>query len=146
MRKPPTATSLALNLAPMVDVMMCLMIFFMLATKMVEQEKSRIALPVAPSAREADKQSGDTRFVVNIRPQGETMKPLYLVREEELPLTQVLERLSAAASVDRELQCVIRADRDIAYEHVEAVMLGCARAGIHRITFGALRRDIGGQS
>jgi biopolymer transport protein ExbD len=146
MRKPPKATSLALNLAPMVDVMMCLLIFFMLATKMVEQEKSRIALPVAPSAHEVDKQPGETRFVINIRPNNADNQPVYIIREEELPLNDVLRRLSAAASVDRDLQCVIRADRDIAYKHVEAVMLGCAQSGIHHITFGALRRDEGGRS
>ena len=146
MRKPPQATSLALNLAPMVDVMMCLMIFFMLATKMVEQEKSRIALPVAQSARETDKDSGDIRFVINIRPRSDAPDPVYILREEEMSLSDVLRRLSAAASVNRNIECVIRADRDMAYEHIEAVMRGCAGAGIHHITFGALRRDEGGRS
>lgn len=146
MRKPPKATSLALNLAPMVDVMMCLMIFFMLATKMVEQEKSRISLPVAQSARDTDKESGDIRFVVNVRPRKSDGMPIYIVREEEMKLADVLKRLSAAASVNRNIECVIRADRDMAYEHVEAIMLGCAQSGIHHVTFGALRRDEGDRS
>ena len=67
MRKPHATTRLSLNLAPMVDVMMCLLIFFMLAAKMVEQENSRIDLPMARAAKDAEKQALGNRLVINIR-------------------------------------------------------------------------------
>lgn len=143
MRRLPSATELGLNLAPMVDVMMCLLIFFMLATKMVEQENSRIDLPAARAAKEADKQALGSRFVVNIRADGEGGAPAYIVREQAMPFGEVMERLAGARQLDPEVNCVIRADRNVAYRHVEVVLLACANAGIHKITFGAVREEGG---
>ncbi len=91
MIRPPATTRLGLNLAPMVDVMMCLLIFFMLATKMVEQENSRIDLPVAQAAKDAEKHTLGNRLVVNIREaalhggQG----AVYLIRENVVPFAEV---------------------------------------------------------
>ena len=125
----------------MVDVMMCLLSFFMLATKMVEQENSRIDLPVAKAAKDAEKQALGNRFVVNIRDAawhgGEGA--VYLVREEAVSLAEVLQRLEVESQLDAEVNCVIRADRDLPYKYVQAVMVGCARAKIRNITFSAVR-------
>lgn len=143
MRKPPSATQLSLNLAPMVDVMMCLLIFFMLATKLVERENSYIDLPVAKAAKDAEKQALGNRLVINIRDAalhgGEGA--VYLIREEVVPITNVLARLEAEAQLDPNVNCVIRADRDLPYRYVQAVMVGCARAEIRNITFSAVRTE-----
>jgi biopolymer transport protein ExbD len=143
MKRPPATTRLSLNLAPMVDVMMCLLIFFMLATKMVERENSHIDLPVARAAKDAEKQELGNRFVINIRsaqPQ-EGEGPIYLVREEPVTLAEVAERLAAERENDPNVNCVIRAERDLAYRDVQAVMAACARARITKITFGAVRTE-----
>ncbi|MBN2559431.1 MAG: biopolymer transporter ExbD [Phycisphaerae bacterium] len=143
MKRPPAATRLSLNLAPMVDVMMCMLIFFMLATKMVERENSHIDLPVAKAAKDAQKQALGNRFVVNIRDAalhgGEGA--VYLVREETVPLVEVLERLTLESELDPAVNCVIRADRHLPYRYIEAVMVGCSRAKIRNITFGAVRTE-----
>jgi biopolymer transport protein ExbD len=47
MFKPPEPANLDLNLAPMVDVMMCLIIFFLLASKLVQAENYELELPWA---------------------------------------------------------------------------------------------------
>jgi biopolymer transport protein ExbD len=129
----------------MVDVMMCLLIFFMLATKMVEQEHTRIDLPVAKSARDAERQTPTGRFVVNIRRANAAGKQeiVYMLREETLPLGELLERLSSASRIDPRMTCLIRADRGVAYRDVEAVLAGCVRAGVANITLGAIRANGG---
>jgi len=141
MKRPPATTRLGLNLAPMVDVMMCLLIFFMLATKMVERENSRIDLPVAKAAKDAEKQALGSRFVVNIRDAAlhGGKGAVYLISEEVVPLADVLQRLETEGQLDPNVNCVIRADRDLPYKYVQAVMIGCARAKIRNITFGAVR-------
>lgn len=146
MKKPPRPTSLTLNLAPMVDVMMCLLIFFMLATKMVEQEHARIDLPVAKSAKDAERQTPAGRFVVNIRraAAGARDDIVYMLREEALPLDDLLARLSAATRLDPRVTCLIRADRSVAYRDVEVVLAGCVKAGVANITLGAIRTEGGG--
>ena len=143
MKRPPATTRLSLNLAPMVDVMMCLLIFFMLATKMVERENSYIDLPVAKAAKDAEKQELGNRFVINVRrPQPpEDDGPVYLVREERVSLGEVGDLLMAERERDPNVNCVIRADRELPYRHVQAVMAACARAKISNLTFGALRTE-----
>ena len=71
MKRPPQTTGMDLNLAPMVDVIMCLLIFFMLATNLVQNENSPIDLPVAAAAKDAEKQDLGNRVVVNVRPLGD---------------------------------------------------------------------------
>lgn len=144
MKHPPPTTQFGLNLAPMVDVMMCLLIFFMLATKMVEQENSRIDLPVAAAAKEVEKQALGNRLVINICPatlQGGGAD--FLIRERAVTLSQVRQRLELERLRDPEVNCVIRANHDVAYQYVEAVMAACAGANVRNITFGALKTERG---
>ncbi len=145
MRRPPATTAIELNLAPMVDVMMCLLIFFMLATRMVEQETSRIDLP---SARRADDISGkprENRFVVNIR-RSATQEGAaeYLIREELLAIEDVLARLEIERIVNADVTCVIRADRAVKFRHVEAVLAGCAGLQVQTVWFSASTEEEGG--
>jgi biopolymer transport protein ExbD len=134
---------LTLNLAPMVDVMMCLLIFFMLATKMVEQEHTEVKLPVASQAKELELEKTAGRMVVNIR-QGSDGKPIYMLREEVLSLEKLVERMSDAAQFDSRPTYIVRADRTIAYRDVAALLSGCSNAGIRDIKLGAYREERGG--
>ncbi len=142
MKRPPPTTQFSLNLAPMVDVMMCLLIFFMLATKMVEQENSRIDLPFAAASKEVEKQALGNRLVINVR--DATLRgggADYIIRESAVSLQQVKERLDLERLRDSEVNCVIRADRTVAYQYVEALMATCASADVRTITFGALKTE-----
>lgn len=143
MNRPPPATPISLNLAPMVDVMMCLLIFFMLATRMVQQEHSRIDLPQAQAAREVERQSLGNRVVVNVR-RGDGGSPdsvEYLLRDQAKPLREVIAKLAEEHRADPEVNCVIRADRDIPFEHVETILGECAGLGVRNITLAALRGE-----
>lgn len=142
MKLAPKTTRLDLNLAPMVDVMMCLLIFFMLATRMVEQENSQIDLPVAAASKEVEKQALGNRFVVNIRPADHGAQ--YIVRESIVAFTEVRDLLAIEAARDPGVNCVIRADHELPYRYVQAVMAACANARIQNVTFGALRSNGGG--
>jgi biopolymer transport protein ExbD len=145
MRRTPTAAVFDLNLAPMVDVMMCLLIFFMLATRMVEQENSRIDLPAARAAQDQEIDDSGSRFVVNVTQSGKQAEPVYLIREEPRTLAQVLEFIEEQGREHPDARCVIRADRSLAYGHVEAILQGCTKAGVRNITFSAMK-DEGGRS
>lgn len=145
-RLPPTTTPVRLNLAPMVDVTMCLLVFFMVATRMVEQENSRIDLPIALTAKDAEKQELGNRFVVNVRAAGATgtKNVSYLVQETEIPLSEVFDRLRAERQQDADVNCVIRADRNLPYKYVQAVLVCCAQANVRKVTFSAIPREGGG--
>ncbi len=143
----PDATPIALNLAPMVDVTMCLLVFFILATRLVERETSaKIDLPVARSALEVDKQDLGSRFVINIQ-DGEMSGvdgPVYIVDEKQLSLDEVMARLAKQKSLIPDINCVIRGDKHLPYKYVQKVMANCAGLGVTKVTFSAIPRSQGG--
>lgn len=142
-KRPPRATPIGLNLAPMVDVIMCLLIFFMLATRMVQRESSRIDLPEATAAKEAEIRALGNRVVVNVRPSGsdELGEAVYELDGEATPVAELYARLEREGRQDPGVNCVIRAARSVPYRFVEAVLVGCAAGKIENITFSALRAE-----
>ncbi|GEM_PF-654858 len=147
---PPKPVSMTLNLAPMVDVMMCLIIFFLLASRIVDAEHRPVNLPVARSAREPEPEEMGRRVTINVLPAADD--PLgadYVVQawngralvERRLPAEDVAAYLQARARAVADdaggLRCIIRADREVAYGHVEVVLRGCGLARISHVVFAA---------
>lgn len=162
MKRPPRPVSMTLNLAPMVDVMMCLIIFFLLASKIVVAERQPLELPRAAAAVKFDNSQVRYRVVVNVRPVSpaavaEGTPPTgvsptnveyivvdwdgqAIVRRLLTPpeLEPVLRTRAALARTDgQELACVIRADRAVRYSDVETVMRAAAQSGISKLVFSA---------
>ena len=142
--RPPKPVAMTLNLAPMVDVMMCLIIFFLLASKIVDAEHFPLDLPFARAALEVDRGELGRRVVINVRPApDDPLRAEYVVQawdgsnltERLLAPDEIADylqsRARAAGRFGEDLRCVIRADRDIAYGHVETVLRGCGLVG-HR--------------
>lgn len=139
----PVETPIRVNLAPVVDVTMSLLIFFLLSTRMVERESStRIDLPVARSARDTDRQELGNRFVVNVRDAraegGADVE--YVVEEKKMSLNDVLNRLTEVKRIQPDVNCIIRADRTLPFEHIQRVMVGCGQIGVTKVTFSAIPR------
>ncbi len=126
----------------MVDVIMCLLVFFMVTTRMVEQENSLIDLPIARSAKDAEKQELGKRFVVNVRDLrlsgGEGAA--FVVQEKTVALAEIVRRLKAEYAIDPEVNCVIRGDSSLPYEYIQAVMVACGEAAVRKVTFSAVPR------
>ncbi|GAG44231.1 unnamed protein product, partial [marine sediment metagenome] len=63
------------------------------------------------------------------------------ITERVLHRDEIREYLQAradrAAALKTDLRCVIRADRDVAYGHVEVVLRGCGLAKIAKVVFSA---------
>ncbi|MBK8915333.1 MAG: biopolymer transporter ExbD [Phycisphaerales bacterium] len=147
--KPPRAVSLTLNLAPMVDVMMCLIIFFILAGDIVKSDHRQLDMPFALAAATTDTSRLGPRVVINIVTppgggaaeyrvtgwDGEQIVDRVITPDEVAPL---LAQRAADARRDGpgDLRCVIRAHRDARYRDVELVLRGCGLAKIRGIVFG----------
>ncbi len=143
--RPPAPTRMTLNLAPMVDVLMCLIVFFLLATKLASAEHFPVKLPWAQAAQELDSAALGERVTINVRrgPAGAeyimsdwsghgVIERVLVPTELEPVLRSRAARLGTAA----ELRCVIRADADVRYEDVETALRACGLAQVRRIVFG----------
>ena len=154
MFRPPQPASMTLNLAPMVDVLMCLIIFFLLASSLVDREHlEEVRLPFAIAAKELDKSELGARITINVRKSAESAAAgaEYVVIDWDGRTGSIVERVIEPSALETllrsrkaqadiaksKLRCVIRADQDVTYQDVEAVLRACGLAKVSDIVFSA---------
>ncbi len=147
LRPPPRPVNMTLNLAPLVDVMMCLIVFFLLASKMVAAELNPVNLAWAVASRPVEPGDLGDRVTITVRHGASDDLAEYVVTEwdgqaiVERKLspgeieTLLTTRSAAAKHRERELRCVVRADRMIRYQHVETVLRSCGKAKVRNVVF-----------
>ena len=120
------------QMAPMIDIMFLLLIFFMAAAVYAQWEtKMDVTVPTASSGVRADRQQGE--IIVNVDPDGTVV-----LNGFELSSDELLQRLAAVAELHPDQAIIIRADRITAHENVMAILDACRQAGIWNIAFAAL--------
>ena len=114
-----------LELTPMIDVVFLLMIFFLVASKLDEADRSiDVVLPQASAAKPLT--SKPREFVINIDREGNYFAGARPVRLEDL---RQLLRQSAADNPQRQT-VIVRADENTAHKFVVGAMDACVQAGI----------------
>jgi TolR protein len=112
-----------INVTPLVDVMLVLLIIFMVTAPMM-QRGIDVALPQARSAQGAEEE----RLVVTV----DRTNRVWL-NESAVPLNLLEEHLQKAAGNLKAPFVYLRADRAIPYGDVMAVMDRIKRSGIERV-------------
>jgi len=115
-----------INVTPLVDITLVLLIIFIVTAKMVVQPAVPLDLPEAKQGEELQ-----TIFAVTLPRDGSL-----LVDGEPVPEASLLERAKAALAKEPELRAVIQADGDVPHRRVIAVLDRLKEAGIARVAFG----------
>jgi biopolymer transport protein ExbD len=114
-----------LEMTPMIDIVFLLMIFFLVASKLDEDDRSiEVLLPQASAATPLT--SRPREFVINIDRDGNYFAGARPVRLDDL--RQLLKQ-SAADNPDRQT-VILRADENALHKFVVAAMDACVQAGI----------------
>ncbi len=125
------------QVAPMIDVLLVLLIFFMsITTAQTEALDSSIVLPVAPNATE--RKPDPNQRTVNVRWDKAAQKTTLFYQGQEWPDTEALAaELAQVASQNAKLEVLIRADKACPAKHVYAAMqvVGQATASVAFATF-----------
>ena len=120
-----TGDSIAdINVTPLVDVMLVLLIIFMVTAPILQQGVG-IDLPKVAAAPLA---SGDDQLVVNIAKTGQ----VYL-NDTPYSLAQLTEKLRAIGPARRERPIYVRADQAVSYGQVMRAMAAVREAGLVRV-------------
>jgi len=120
--KEPTRTTMSeINVTPMVDVMLVLLIIFMVTAPLIQQGV-KVNLP---PAKAAPTEAKETKIVVSI----DRDKHIY-IGEAEVPLDELELKLKTNAKVQADKELYLQADRDINYGTVIQVMAAAQAAGI----------------
>lgn len=121
-----------MNLVPLIDVLLILLIFFIITFSMAQRENDlNISVPAADSGAPKDRQVGE--IVVNIAKDG-----LVRVNTQTLNEEQLFKRFQDIYSVKKNQAIIIRADEESVYKNMFRVLDLCYKAGLYHVSFAAL--------
>ena len=113
-----------INVTPLVDVMLVLLIIFMVTAPIIQQG---VEVSIPKVKAEALK-SNEQEFVVSITRDGDT----YL-NDRKLDPAELTDKLEAISHTRPDLQVFIRADDQVAYGEVIRTMAAIKAAGIENV-------------
>lgn len=153
--QPPGSALEAINVTPMIDVVMCLIIFFLIVGKLSSDRGVLVPLPQSIRGTEetsptvlvvtiarlagsppeiADAAAGWKAFGVTVQADGQPMADAKALE------SLVRGRLAEAPG----LSIQVRGDRALPYGAVEPVLRACGQAGAKSVRFAAERDPAGG--
>lgn len=115
-----------INMTPLVDVMLVLLVVFMITLPVVQQAVN-VELPRVPST---PNHALTDSVQLTVDAQGH-----YFLADKNVPADLLEDSLRTAAEKAPQLQLYIRGDKKVAYEQVAWAMTAAQRAGLSRIGF-----------
>jgi biopolymer transport protein TolR len=110
-----------INVTPMVDVMLVLLIIFMVTAPLIQQGV-KVNLP---PAKASPVEATEKKLVVSI-----DRSSRVFIGDTEVPLRQIEEKLKTNSKAQSDKEVYLHADQDLAYGVVVEVMAAAQRAGI----------------
>jgi biopolymer transport protein ExbD len=119
-----------INVTPMADVMIVLLIIFMVATPVIA--RAPVRLPPARNAADL----GQERVELVVRASGAVTADGLILSDSEA----LAEWISARRASGAETVVLVQADRGVAYRDVARVLAACRRAGVADLALATERR------
>ncbi|MBY0113077.1 MAG: biopolymer transporter ExbD [Phycisphaerales bacterium] len=144
MRRRPSNLSAAaphVNVTPMIDVVMCLIIFYLMVGHLASGRSGHVNLP---SAGQGERVEQSSPIVINLSPSDEPdaapdAEPVLLIGSERVAMTSLAQRLKDLATLSPGAEVQVRADRRLAYGSVSPVLTACREAGLLSVKLVAQR-------
>jgi biopolymer transport protein ExbD len=122
-----------IQLAPLVDVLMLLLIFFLLTWNAARNENELdVKVPKASEAKEKSAPIGDV--VVNVKADGNV-----IVNRRTLSGPELSEMLRSLVQLDSNQAVVIRGDEVGQYKNIVEVLNICSQAGVTNVAFATAK-------
>jgi biopolymer transport protein ExbD len=119
--KLPAKEDAAVDMAPMIDMVFLLLIFFMVASVVVT-EKVEIKLPQSKAAKVPEDIKG--RIMLSI----DAENTVYL-NTQPVTIDELKTLIAAELDLDPNLRVLIRADERVEYEMCKKLMIACGEVG-----------------
>ncbi len=129
-RQPESAS---MQLAPMIDIVFLLLIFFIVTWQFTRSETElNVSVPTAQEGADPERQRGE--IVINVMTDNRIR-----VEGVTVDLPELLEKLAPIASEFKNQPVRIRGDGGVAYQRIVEVIDTCQKAGIWNISFATQR-------
>jgi biopolymer transport protein ExbD len=128
-----------INMTPMVDVVLCLLIFFMVATRFYDWDESQFTVRVPQVSNAAPLTSAPEDLLLSIKSPGQVV-----VGETTYDLDQLTALLKDAKARYADQGVLIKGDAALAYQDLADVLAVCEAAGISGVRLPVRPRDEAG--
>jgi biopolymer transport protein ExbD len=126
-----------INMAPMIDMVFLLLIFFMVASHLSSVERVPVPLPVADKAK-VPEDIRDRQMVTLLATDDSGGQVEIFMNLQKMDMKGFAEEMNKTVAGKNSQPVYLRVDRRLRQKYVRQVMAICADAGIADIIFGAL--------
>ena len=120
---------IAVDMSPMIDMVFLLLIFFIVASAVID-EKKPVEIPDAVYAKVPEDETG--RFEITVTAAGDLF-----VKNEQVSIDELKTLLKPELEFDSALKVVLRSDGSVKYRVNEEIMTACAEVGANDLIFSA---------
>lgn len=140
-RPPDPEVDPEFQIAPMIDILLVLLVFFMsISSTEVLQSSADVNLPVAKAAKDAKENPG--QVIINVTYSQINDAVGIEVNETNFPNpSDLVAILQERVSKNPLIRVLIRADRDVRYEFMRRLLEVVGQAGIANVTFSVVDKD-----
>ena len=123
----------SIQLAPMIDVVFLLLIFFLVTWSYARFDTELdISVPKADESKDPKRRIGE--LMINVRADGTVIVNAAPMDDEEL-----LAALGAVAELRPDQSIILRGDENAAYKHIARVLNICHKVKIYNVAFAAAK-------
>jgi len=123
------------QIAPMVDVLLVLLCFFILTWNFARKEMELdVRVPTAEHGGEPDMNVNQT--VLNLKADGSLV-----MNTKAISLPELQEKMTGLAKLNPDYAIILRGDENVPYKYVAQVLDVCRAAGIWNVAFPVLKSE-----
>lgn len=139
-RKGDPETDPEFQIAPMIDILLVLLVFFMsISTTEVLQQNQNVHLPVAKDAKEAIKFPG--QVIVNVLYAMANNATTLDVDGGTVSVNELGGLLARKVAMNPRMRVLLRVDKDVRYEFTRSLLEAVGKSGVPNVTFAVVDKD-----
>jgi len=124
-----------LPIAPLIDIVFLLLIFFLVATTLYEEEKD-ITVRLAEATEGQDRERAARILVVNVNESG-----VIVVNQRVKTLDELAEMLETAKREAPDVVVVVRCDRHAYHQHFVRILNLCEKLGVRSVAVATFQTE-----
>lgn len=139
-RKPEPEAEPEFQIAPMIDILLVLLVFFMsISSTEVLQSNQDVDLPVAKEAKEAKDNPGQT--IINVLYSPINNATTIEVDQQSVSPGALVAMLQKKVAANPQMRVLVRADREVRYEFMRTLLESVGKSGVGAVTFSVVDKE-----
>ncbi|MHC4828818.1 MAG: ExbD/TolR family protein [Planctomycetota bacterium] len=143
------------ELTPLIDVVFLMISFFVIVSDFSSTQHEQVELPFALNANTKNKPNKLAPIVVNVLVDGTIKIQRQVFGKEGMDEKVLMDHFALEADVAPKepnpsdpskplsaLRVIVRADKNAKFEHVQKVMVACAKNGIYKMVIQAVKEPL----